>query len=95
MFSIFCNRVESTGKTCHFCKFTKGCWAKKYATVDQIVRGTTKNTIRRNCFLKDYNLVDLQTNSMKYETTASGGEKIFEEHINKLGAYSYAEWNLQ
>lgn len=39
--------------------------------------------------------VDLQTNSMKYQTTASGGEKIYEEHINKLGAYSYAEWNLQ
>lgn len=92
MFSIVCNRVESAGKTCHFCKFTKGCWAKKYATLDQINRGTT---IRRNYFLKDCNLVDLQTNSMKYEMTASGGEKIFEEHINKLGAYSYAEWNLQ
>ena len=39
--------------------------------------------------LKDWNLIDLHTNSMKYENPASSEEKISGVHINKLGAYSY------
>ena len=39
--------------------------------------------------LKDWNLIDLRTNGMKYEKTAAVEEKISGVHINKLGAYSY------
>ena len=36
---------------------------------------------------KDWNLIDLCTNSMKYESAAAGEEKISGVYINKLGAY--------
>ena len=72
----FCNTVEATGKTCHFCKCTKGCRADKLAIRYQIVTETTKDTIQEKVMLKDWNLIDLCTNSMKYESAAAGEEKI-------------------
>lgn len=39
--------------------------------------------------LKDGNLVDVQTNGMKYGSVALDEEKISGVHINKLWAYSY------
>ena len=50
---------------------------------------TTNDTIRERAMLKDWNLIDLHTNSMKYENPAASEEKISGVHINKLGAYSY------
>ena len=52
---------------------------------------TTNDTIRERAMLKDWNLIDLHTNSMKYENPAASEEKISGVHINKLGAYSYHE----
>ena len=86
-FCAFCNRAEAAGKACHFCECTKGCRAEELAIRDQIVIGTTNNTIREKVMLKDWNLIDFCTNGMKYES--AGGEKISGVHINKLGAYSY------
>ena len=39
--------------------------------------------------LKNWNLIDLRTNGMKYESAAGGKEKISAVHINKLGSHSY------
>ena len=85
-FSAFCNRVQMAGKTCPFCECTKGCRAEEYAIGDQIVIGTTSNTIREKAMLKDWNLTDLRTNGTKHESAAT-----CEVHIYKLGAYSYRE----
>ena len=44
---------------------------------------TTNDTIRERAMLKDWNLIDLHTNSMKYENPAASEEKIKGVHINK------------
>ena len=51
-FSAFCNRVEAAGKTCHLCECIKDCGAEKFAISDQIVIGTTSETIREKVVLK-------------------------------------------
>ena len=88
-FCAFCNRVKAADKTCHFCECTKGCRAEQFSIRDQIVIRTTNNTVREKAMLKDWNLIDLRTNGMKYQKAAAGEEKISGVHINKLGAYSY------
>ena len=93
-FSTVCNRVEAAGKTCHFCEGTKNCQAEEFAIRDQIVIRTTNDTIREKAMLKDWNLIDLRTNGVKYESVAAGEERISRVHINKLGAYSFIV-NLQ
>ena len=82
-FSAFCNRVEAASKTCHFCKCTKGCQAEEYAIYNQIVIGTTNDTIREKAVLKDWNLIDLRINGMKYDSAPAGEEKISGVHINE------------
>lgn len=44
--------------------------------------------------LKDWNLIGLRTNGVKYESVAAGEERISRVHINKLGADSFIV-NLQ
>ena len=44
--------------------------------------------------LNDWNLIDLRTNGIKYESVEAGKERISRVHINKLGAYSFIV-NLQ
>ena len=88
-FSAFCNRVEAAGKTCHFCECTKGCRVEEFGIRHHIIIATTNDTIREEAVLKDWNLVDLRTNGMKYESAAAGEEEICGVHINKLGAYLY------
>ena len=87
MFSAFCNRVEAAIKKSHFCQCTKGCRAEEFAIHDQIAIRITTITIREKEILKDKNLTDLGTNSMKYESAAADEEKISGVHLRKLGAY--------
>ena len=59
----------------HFCESKKGCQAKEYAIRDHIVIVTTNDPIRKKAMLKNWNLIDLRTNSMKYKVAAAGEEK--------------------
>ena len=52
-FLAFCNRAEVADKIYHFCQYTKVCWAEEYVIHDQIVIGTTNDTIGEEVILKD------------------------------------------
>ena len=46
--SAFYNIVEVAGKICLYCECTKGCCTEEYAIRNQIVIGTTNDTIRES-----------------------------------------------
>ena len=84
-FSAFCNRVEEAGKNCYFCECTEAtCSARQYAIRDQIVIGTHNEIIREKAMLKDWNLKDLRSKGMKYESVAVGEEKLVENLLINL-----------
>ena len=87
--SAFCNRVEAAGKTCTFCECDSDCSAEEYVIGDQIVIGTTNETIRGKAMIKNWKLAELRQKGMKYASAAAGEEKISGSDVNKVGAYSY------
>lgn len=44
-------------------------------------KGTTNDKIREKAMLKDWNLIDLRSNGMKYESATASEEKISGVHI--------------
>ena len=82
-------RVEAAGKTCTFCECDSDCSAEEYVIGDQIVIGTTNETIRGKAMIKNWKLAELRQKGMKYASAAAGEEKISGSDVNKVGAYSY------
>ena len=64
------------------------CSAKEYKIRHQIVIGTTNKNIHKKAMIKNWNLAKLHQKGMKYESTATGEEKISGCKANKVGAYS-------
>ena len=66
------------------CVTVKHYRAKEYKIRDQIVIGSNNETMHKRAMSKNWNVLDLCQNVMKYEDGAAGEERISGAAITKL-----------
>ena len=89
-FNAFCNRLDHEIKHCQFKCENGNCTAEDTALRDQVIIGTSKDSIREEALKKAWDLQTLRTEGMRVESAYKGAAEIAgKEAINKLGKYSY------
>ena len=88
-FTSFCNRVDAEAKHCDFKCTSDNCTAESKVIRDQIIVGTTNDSIRQEALLKSWDLPTLRKEGMKMESAQKGGAELASgEEVRKIGKYS-------
>ena len=86
--TAFCNRVETEARHCQFNCGSEQCTAEGTAVRDQIIIGTTNNTIREEALLKSWDLKTLRKEGTQIESAQKGGAELAGDNIRMVGKYS-------
>ena len=96
-FDNFTHRVKAVALLCDFKCDDAGCTVQDTLIRDQIIVGTSNETVREDALKNQWNLTDLTKNGRIIESSAVAVTKIKPEpnfDINKTGKYSKITKNL-